>query len=237
MPIHWFMLNTSVGSNDVSLLHSIPNIIFDGIYLLILCTDVSGDIGPFQVAIALTVVTLGLILPWRENYGHGGTDNNGSSDSNSGNKSGGQSFLAWVKETWALLLAQPVILCLGLSQAFFEGAIYTFGTPVISGPSFVCYLFISYIVLLSCIIEPRVQCSCGCPVWRTSRARSVRCLRGWSSPPSCSPCPSEACSSACCCRWCRVARRHCVCSYTSSRRWRWRFLFSDSSSGPCISRS
>ena len=31
--------------------------------------DVSGDIGPFQLAIFLTVVTLVLILGWRENYG------------------------------------------------------------------------------------------------------------------------------------------------------------------------
>lgn len=32
-------------------------------------TDYAGDIGPFQVAIALTVITLFFIVPWRENYG------------------------------------------------------------------------------------------------------------------------------------------------------------------------
>ena len=33
--------------------------------------DVSGDIGPFQLAIALTVVTLIMIIFWPENYGGG----------------------------------------------------------------------------------------------------------------------------------------------------------------------
>lgn len=105
-----------------------------GVYLFIYIylhtnIDLSGDIGPFQVAIALTVVTLGLILPWRENYGHGKSDSTVSSTSTGGSSgaSGSQSFIAWVKETGTLLRSQPVILYLGLSQAFFEGAIYTFG--------------------------------------------------------------------------------------------------------------
>jgi len=34
-------------------------------------TDISGDIGPFQLAVALTVVALLLILMWEENYGDG----------------------------------------------------------------------------------------------------------------------------------------------------------------------
>jgi len=33
-------------------------------------SDVAGDIGPFQLAIALTIFTLALILFWPENYGH-----------------------------------------------------------------------------------------------------------------------------------------------------------------------
>lgn len=36
--------------------------------------DVSGDIGPFQVAIALTVVSLVMIIFWPENYGGGNED-------------------------------------------------------------------------------------------------------------------------------------------------------------------
>lgn len=35
-----------------------------------LASDYAGDIGPFQLAIALTVISLFLILFWRENYGH-----------------------------------------------------------------------------------------------------------------------------------------------------------------------
>ena len=32
--------------------------------------DYAGDIGPFQLAIVLTALSLGIILFWRENYGH-----------------------------------------------------------------------------------------------------------------------------------------------------------------------
>jgi len=35
----------------------------------ILTPDKLGDIGPFQLAIGLTFITLLLILSWRENYG------------------------------------------------------------------------------------------------------------------------------------------------------------------------
>ena len=32
--------------------------------------DYAGDIGPFQLAIALTVLSMFIIFFWRENYGH-----------------------------------------------------------------------------------------------------------------------------------------------------------------------
>ena len=44
-----------------------------------LAADYAGDIGPFQLAIALTVVTLGIILTWRENYGQSDSQENGES--------------------------------------------------------------------------------------------------------------------------------------------------------------
>lgn len=78
--------------------------------------DISGDIGPFQLAIALTVVTLVLIFFWKENYGssHDSTENNF------------QAMTTSIKESTRMILKHPGILCLGLSQAFFEGAIFSF---------------------------------------------------------------------------------------------------------------
>ena len=143
-----------------------------------------------QVAIALTVVTLALILPWRENYGgeegkplnsDGSTtttatststiadktevdrttdstakktpkkrtktikstqndDNNTTTTSTATptttnstqnppeiNAPSSQTLGQWVVHVAAVMKAHPVILCLGMSQAVFEGAVYTFG--------------------------------------------------------------------------------------------------------------
>ena len=40
----------------------------------------------------------------------------------------GSSFLASINSTLSLTMRYPAVLCLGLSQAFFEGGVYTFGT-------------------------------------------------------------------------------------------------------------
>jgi hypothetical protein len=95
---------------------------------------VGGDIGPFQLAIILTAVCLVPILFWRENYG--------SSEESAGEvevcsldgtcqkvaaEPAEQSMLASLKAAVKLILEQPAVLCLGLSQACFEGAVYTFG--------------------------------------------------------------------------------------------------------------
>ena len=85
------------------------------------CLDVAGDIGPFQLAIALTFVTLLLILPWRENYGDVGSN---------GNEDG--SPLESIKLSVQAIARSPSMICLGLSQAFFEGGMYTFGRSIIS---------------------------------------------------------------------------------------------------------
>lgn len=74
--------------------------------------DVAGDIGPFQLAILLTIVSLVLILFWPENYGK-------SEDSAS-------SLMTDVRNAVQVIAASPAVLFLGLSQAFFEGAIYSF---------------------------------------------------------------------------------------------------------------
>ncbi len=74
--------------------------------------DVSGDIGPFQVAIALTAVTLLLILFWPENYGKSHDDVS--------------NIISEIQTAVSVIIKSPSMLCLGLSQAFFEGAVYTF---------------------------------------------------------------------------------------------------------------
>ncbi|CAD7934861.1 unnamed protein product [Amoebophrya sp. A25] len=76
-----------------------------------IAADISGDIGPFQLAIALTVVTLGMVYFWPENTG----DANEITDIATG-----------FKKAMSLIRKSPAMLCLGLSQAFFEGAVYTF---------------------------------------------------------------------------------------------------------------
>ena len=81
-----------------------------------IAADISGDIGPFQLAIALTVVTLVLIFFWKENYGS-------SHDSKENNF---QAMVSSIKESSQMIVKHPGVLCLGLSQAFFEGAMYSF---------------------------------------------------------------------------------------------------------------
>jgi len=78
--------------------------------------DVSGDIGPFQLAILLTVVTAAMVWFWRENKGQVGS---GSEDSIT-------SLFSGLKGASRRICASPGMLCLGLSQAFYEGAVYTF---------------------------------------------------------------------------------------------------------------
>ncbi len=79
----------------------------------------------------MTVLALLLILPWEENYG--GSQEDESSTSNrvgdGAKKEGGQeeSFSSLVRATLSYMFSHKVVLCLGLSQALFEGAVYTFG--------------------------------------------------------------------------------------------------------------
>jgi hypothetical protein len=86
--------------------------------------DVGGDIGPFQLAIGLTIVALVLIVAWDENYGDA-HETIGVTAAGSGK--GPFSLLSSVTGTLSLIAKYPAVLCLGLSQAFFEGGVYTFG--------------------------------------------------------------------------------------------------------------
>ena len=87
--------------------------------------DLFGDIGPFQLAILLTVVALVLIvLWWGENYGD--DDEELSMGGSAPNPPGSSSILGSLQQSFRLIWATPSILYLGLSQSFFEGAMYTF---------------------------------------------------------------------------------------------------------------
>lgn len=118
-------------------------------------SDLGGDIGPFQLAIALTIITLVPICFWKENYGST-TGNSGSSKEQNETcsiDSNGKvtcsttevSMLASMKASINFIIEHPSVLCLGLSQACFEGAIYTFGKLLL--------LFVIIYVYTICIIN------------------------------------------------------------------------------------
>lgn len=70
-----------------------------------------GHIGPFQGAIALTVLALLMVLPWPENYGE-------SEEKKSSIK---EQFI----EGWKTTLSNSNIWKIGMTQALSEGAMYT----------------------------------------------------------------------------------------------------------------
>ena len=76
--------------------------------------DQFGHIGPFQGAIALTVLALILVLPWEENYGE-------TKEESHENSSLSQQFF----EGWRATLSDSRIWRIGLIQALSEGAMYT----------------------------------------------------------------------------------------------------------------
>jgi len=108
-------------------------------FLAQIAADIAGDIGPFQLAILLTVLTLVPILFWRENYGGSSNadgevqscniDDGGNATCRSGD--GDSSLLASMRASIDHIQKHPAVLFLGLSQACFEGAVYTFGKRVV----------------------------------------------------------------------------------------------------------
>jgi len=79
--------------------------------------DQFGHIGPFQGAIALTVLALVLVLPWEENYGETKEDEK---------KKGGNALSDQFFEGWKVTLSTSSIWKIGLIQALSEGVMYTF---------------------------------------------------------------------------------------------------------------
>lgn len=73
--------------------------------------DKFGEIGPFQVAIALTILAFFLVLPWEENYGE--------TDEKEGKKE--EELTAWQ----CIRHSTPVCIS-GFVNSLFEGTMYTF---------------------------------------------------------------------------------------------------------------
>jgi len=88
--------------------------VFAGIIAQVL-EDKLGHIGPFQGAMALTVLALILILEWEENYGESEDGEHFSS-----------SLYKQTKEGWKATFTDSCIWRIGLTQALSEGAMYTF---------------------------------------------------------------------------------------------------------------
>ena len=83
--------------------------VFAGIVCQIM-KDTYGPIGPFKLAIATTCTILSLVFfTWNENYGNATT-----------------SLQSSFSEAWKYVIGSPTVVCLGLTQALFEGAMYTF---------------------------------------------------------------------------------------------------------------
>lgn len=77
--------------------------------------DAFGHIGPFQGAIALTVLALVLVLGWEENYGEANAGDHESS-----------SLYTQFTDGWKLVAQDSKVLRIGLIQALSEGGMYTF---------------------------------------------------------------------------------------------------------------
>lgn len=88
--------------------------IFAGIVAQVL-EDYFGHIGPFQGAVALTVLALVLVMGWEENYGE---EHAGDHDKSSVTH---QFF-----EGWKTTISNSRVWRIGLTQALSEGAMYTF---------------------------------------------------------------------------------------------------------------
>lgn len=76
--------------------------------------DFFGHIGPFQGAIALTVLALVMVLRWEENYG----------EEHEGDHSKSTLYHQF-KEGWMTTVSDSRVWRIGMTQALSEGAMYT----------------------------------------------------------------------------------------------------------------
>jgi len=80
-----------------------------------LVADSLGEIGPFQAAIALTVLALFFVVFWEENYGSSGEE--GKKDESSSTNAGA---------AMRAIMADKKILLTGVVNSLFEGTMYSF---------------------------------------------------------------------------------------------------------------
>lgn len=97
---------TSIGNGTMAIVAGI---------LAQLLEDQLGHIGPFQGAIALTVLALVLVLQWEENYG----------EKEEGQHSSSSLYQQFI-DGWKMTCSDSRIWKIGLTQALSEGAMYTF---------------------------------------------------------------------------------------------------------------
>jgi hypothetical protein len=100
-----FFLQASIGNGAMAILAGIVAQVLE---------DKLGHIGPFQGAIALTVLALVLVLRWEENYGERENAEKGHS-----------SLYDQFSVGWKTTLSNPHIWKIGMTQALSEGAMYT----------------------------------------------------------------------------------------------------------------
>ena len=85
-----------------------------------LLEDSFGQIGPFQGAIALTILALLFVLGWEENYGEAENSENSTS------------LYIQFLEGWKSTASDSRIWRTGLTQALSEGAMYTVRIDAVS---------------------------------------------------------------------------------------------------------
>ena len=95
--------------------------------------DALGDIGPFRVAIALTVVVLLLVLMWEENTGVEEEETEVVEKKKKKKKKKKKAQATGTLGALRVIVSSPAIALLGFVQSLFEGAMY------------VCYMFHSTI--------------------------------------------------------------------------------------------
>jgi len=104
-----------------------------------LLEDNFGQIGPFQGAIALTVLALILVLGWEENYG----------ESNEGDHSSSSLYTQFI-DGWKATASDSRIWRIGFTQALSEGAMYT--VSFFHVVFYCCFFYVSQRIF-SCFIQ------------------------------------------------------------------------------------
>jgi MFS family permease len=127
------------------------------------CQDAFGEIGPFQAAIAFTILALPFVCCWRENYGEsGGAQGVDGAELNEGEDKMSASLGA---AGMRAIMADRKVLLVGLVNSFFEGSMYSFvfmwvptmlgvlkGSPLPNGlvfSSFMCCISLGGLVFAS----------------------------------------------------------------------------------------